>query len=137
MLSTSQPSAQVHTTPSLEQTGVHMFKSSPTCCLLFVHTISRLHLTFCIHATVHTLNSCLPFFPLHGHLTEGTCTQNPHRNYDRLSSNTTSKWTYPLPPALKVYIVIWTPQERLKLMLYNRGYARPPVWFCVEREPVI
>ena len=29
--------------------------------------------------------------------------------------------------------------EKLEIRLYNKGYARPPFWFCVERErePVI
>ena len=36
---------------------------------------------------------------------------------------------------LAVYITNWV--QTVYLRLYNRGYARPPFWFCVEREPVI
>ena len=31
------------------------------------------------------------------------------------------------------YVCLWP----VNLRLYNRGYARPPFWFCVERELVI
>ena len=37
---------------------------------------------------------------------------------------------------IRTYIQIG-PFKLILLRLYNRGYARPPFWFCVEREPVI